>query len=89
MDEDPEFALPCIVCGKGLKNLYGDNLPDDGIVFSSHGNYGSQVFDPMDSTFLEINICDKCITQAANLNRVALGESFQTKHYQYEKWKGN
>jgi hypothetical protein len=40
-------ALPCIVCGKHLVNVFEDaeNQPADGLVITTHGNYGSTVFD--------------------------------------------
>lgn len=56
-------ALPCIICGHRLRNVTQDveNQPEEGIACISHGNYGSTVFDPMDGTFLEFNICDECL----------------------------
>lgn len=61
--------IRCIVCKKAMKNIFSAdednyNQPNDGLTFSTIGQYGSTVFDPMDSTFLEITVCDPCITQA-------------------------
>ena len=65
-------ALPCIVCSKPLENVIedADNQANDGICFTSFGQYGSTAFDPMDGSALEINICDACIVQAALLGQV-------------------
>jgi hypothetical protein len=66
-----EQALPCIVCGKNLLNVYArddggfNNQPHDGIAFYTHGHYGSTVFDPGHTYVrMEISVCDQCITEA-------------------------
>lgn len=65
------YALPCIKCGRVLENSsVGEkrplaNQPNDGISFNTNGHYGTTVFDPMDGSFIEINICDPCISQAS------------------------
>ena len=66
------IALPCIVCGKELKNISDDvdNQPEDGLAITTLGTYGSTVFDPMDGNFLEFNICDQCIVNAGEQGRV-------------------
>jgi hypothetical protein len=60
--------LPCFVCNKKLESSWGEpfndytNTPHAGTIFTSHGNYGSTVFDPMDAPEdLEITICDTCL----------------------------
>lgn len=67
--------LPCIICHKQLEYALGrrtadTNQPSGGIACTTQGHYGSTVFDPMDASFLEINICDKCMVQAAENNLV-------------------
>lgn len=60
-------ALPCIKCGKPLKNVDegSDNQPYGGTEFQTRGHYGSTIFDPMDDPFrLVVNICDTCILRA-------------------------
>jgi hypothetical protein len=54
------------VCGRELRNIFDDatNQPGDGTTFETHGHYGSTAFDPMDGTYLEINVCDPCLTAA-------------------------
>ena len=57
-------ALPCIVCGKELENIFGeesDNQPYEGTAFQSEGHYGSTIWDPMDRAYIEITVCDDCL----------------------------
>jgi hypothetical protein len=65
-------AKPCIVCGAALRNSLPDvdNQPDGGIVATSHGNYGSTAFDPMNGEFVEFNVCDACLVRAGEQGRV-------------------
>lgn len=67
--------INCIVCNKPLKNLEADasNHPIEGTAFTTCGHYGSTVFDPMDGTHLEINICDPCLSAAGEKGNVLLG----------------
>ena len=62
-------CLPCIACGRELKNVDRDadeNQPYAGTAFVSHGHYGSTAYDPMDGHYLEINICDLCLVTHAD-----------------------
>lgn len=53
----------CIKCNIELTNITSDGFhPLDGLVFSTYGHYGSSYFDPMDSTSLQIVICDHCMS---------------------------
>jgi hypothetical protein len=63
---------PCIVCGRQMRSVVGrhHNQPMDGLSFASHGSYGSTVFDPMNGSMLEINVCDPCVQLAAADGRV-------------------
>lgn len=65
-------ALPCLSCGKRLFNVHDDaeNQPERGIACTSYGNYGSEVYDPMNGEFLEFNLCDTCVSWAGNVERV-------------------
>jgi hypothetical protein len=47
-----------------------DNHPDDGCAAIVYGNYGSTVFDPLNGSYLELNICDGCLVGAALKGRV-------------------
>jgi hypothetical protein len=65
-------VLPCIACGKALEPV-GSGSPnhaDDANEFSTHGQYGSTKFDPMDGSLLVVNICDECIVSASFKGRV-------------------
>lgn len=67
--------LPCVACGKKLEHampepLTDDNQPYPGTTFHSYGHYGSTVFDPMDGTYLEINVCDECLKKAGEEGKV-------------------
>lgn len=35
--------------------------PMDATVWTSQGNYGSTLFDPMDGTYLDLFVCDPCL----------------------------
>lgn len=67
--------MDCIVCKKPLDNVTpaGVNQPSLGLAFQSHGHYGSIVFDPMNGSYLEINVCDPCLKQAGMEGRVLIG----------------
>lgn len=71
-------ALPCIVCGRKLDRV--DNMSDEtspyaGTNFSSSGHYGSTVFDPMDGSFIALNVCDPCLKAAGEQGRVVCGRT--------------
>lgn len=70
-----EDALRCIVCGSRLRNVFDDaeNQPSSGTAFESEGHYGSTQFDPMDGSYIEINVCDVCLVQARKDGRVLWG----------------
>lgn len=67
-----EFAKPCIVCGRVLRNVDvgSTNQPYEGLAFEAHGHYGATKFDPMDGSYLELNICDPCLMDAQAQGRV-------------------
>jgi hypothetical protein len=64
-------TVNCFKCNKELETQDNVclNIPNyigivyDGIIFRSHGNYGSAIFDPMpgdEKQMIEIYICDDC-----------------------------
>lgn len=65
-------SFPCIVCGGTLERAFEDyeSQPNDGVMCSATGNYGSTVFDPMDLSELAFNLCDVCLVQKAEEGRV-------------------
>ena len=62
-------SLPCIVCRRVLDDAFTEqdhNQPADATTFTSHGGYGSTVYDPMtERERLEVNVCDDCLVSAA------------------------
>ena len=55
----------------------GRNEPYAATAFVTHGHYGSTAFDPMDGTFLEINVCDPCLVRQAKAGRVVEGQDYK------------
>lgn len=66
------MVLPCIVCGSILKEIGSgsSNHADDANEFRTFGQYGSTVFDPLNGSYLAVNICDRCLTDAGRQGRV-------------------
>ena len=64
--------IPCIVCGTELNRVFHDNIaqPDDGLNFEARGHFGSTTFDPIDETYLTINVCDPCVKKSAEAGRI-------------------
>lgn len=67
--------VPCIVCKKKLGPVGSEagNHANDANSFRTSGQYGSTVFDPLDGTYLEVNICDECLTAAGEAGQVLIG----------------
>lgn len=75
------LPLPCVVCGKELSSavpagpdgVMHSNTPAGGVSFSASGNYGSALFDPMNTRDnLLLTICDDCIVEKANTGSIIL-----------------
>lgn len=59
--------------------------PSGGLVVTSHGSYGSAVFDPMDggATHLELYVCDLCLAaKAASVFHVTCGAMRRDNAYE-------
>lgn len=56
-------TLPCAVCSKPLERVDGDpDVPYDANIFTTHGHYGSTLFDPVfGGEHLELHICTACM----------------------------
>lgn len=72
------MTLPCITCGKDLESVFlpeddAENQPYGGTCFTTHGHYGSTIFDPMDGHYLELNVCDACLRRLGEEGRILLG----------------
>ena len=72
MIEFPANSFPCIICGCTLTRASSDYeaQPNNGVMCTTEGNYGSTVFDPMDGSELAFNICDDCLVKAGEQGRV-------------------
>lgn len=83
------MTLPCIACGEVLEPAVGDdvNQPRKGLAFLTRGHYGSHVFDPMDDSYLEVNICDQCLSGAREVGAVLHGKPTNpTPTMVWESW---
>jgi len=71
---DKNLVLPCISCGYQPKHVFNEetesNQPHEATCFMTQGHYGSTFFDPMDGSYLEINVCDECLKDLAAHGRV-------------------
>lgn len=60
-------TAPCIVCLKPLVNVFENTVqaqPDNAVMFTATGNYGSTVYDPGGlggGGYLQIHVCDSCM----------------------------
>ncbi len=84
----------CIVCRKELlTSMGGDGPPMDGLIFISHGNYGSTIYDPGAfedaDEFLRVVLCDACVARAAKENLVQKGQPQRRPETIYTPWPGN
>jgi hypothetical protein len=74
------LSYPCIICGVELTRVLEDfeQQPNDGIMCSSGGNYGSTVFDDaIHGEYLEFNICDPCVVRAGEQGRLWVRRKFK------------
>ena len=71
------MLVSCIVCSRDFESACaeGDNQPYGGTTFITEGHYGSTVFDPMDGSFLEINVCDPCLVEASKRRQVLTAQT--------------
>lgn len=68
MQQTPAVARPfnCICCNRSVETaMEGTTQPYAATSFNTIGHYGSTVFDPMDGSYLSINVCDDCLVKAA------------------------
>lgn len=83
------MSLPCIVCDKPLEDAMPgvDNQPHAGNAFTSHGHYGSTVFD-CEGGYLEINVCSECLIAKRNTSVFHVTEStpIVRQKYDYKFW---
>jgi hypothetical protein len=76
----PTESLPCIVCRKVLEDAVDPpsqgNQPYPGLEFTTHGHYGSTIFD-MEPGILVVNICDDCVTAASRDDIVRIRTNYR------------
>lgn len=77
--------LPCLICGKALEAVREGSRQPHGSTFTTRGQYGSAVFDPMDGTYLAVNICDPCLVDAGIAGRVLFGRILTISRPDFEK----
>ena len=72
----PREALPCAVCGAAVENMDDTyaNSPYAATAFQTHGHYGSTIFDPMNGSYLELNVCDSCVRRLGEEGKILLGQ---------------
>lgn len=75
-DYQPEYALP----GEG-----DINQPYKATAFSTPGHYGSTFFDPMDGSYIEINVCDDCLNKAVDKKQILLYNAGKKKAEIYDR----
>jgi hypothetical protein len=84
-------TLGCINCGKVLTTAFTDDhefgQPGAATMFTSHGNYGSTVFDlEPGGKFLLVHVCDECLLAAAELGDVAIVTPGRPADPRYKNW---
>lgn len=69
-------ALPCIACNAAVESIDDSyiNSPYKATAFQTEGHYGSTIFDPMNGTYLELNVCDECLRRLAAEGKILLGQ---------------
>jgi hypothetical protein len=71
--------LNCARCDREVEAVDDDyvNSPYKATAFTTHGHYGSTIFDPMNGCYLEINLCDECIALLGERDQVLMGQDFK------------
>lgn len=73
------MKLTCIKCNKELKSCFDDAVqPLGGTAFRTYGHYGSTVFDPMDGSYLDIVVCDECLSSRPDCTYKGKNTNYQT-----------
>jgi DNA-directed RNA polymerase subunit N (RpoN/RPB10) len=84
------LPLPCFTCGKTLHPVWPEsdyrNQVNDGVTFTSPGNYGSTVFDAMDRSRLVINVCDACLTALSVRTALSVPDRHPTPPPSLSRW---
>jgi hypothetical protein len=73
----------CIICAADVDNWdiahpEKDTVhPIGGTVFRTYGHYGSTVFDPMDASYLEVVVCDRCLKSRLHHTYEGVNEQYR------------
>lgn len=85
----------CFRCGRHIEWSLagvGYELPHGGVIFTSHGNYGSRVFDQVYGEQALLLICDECIEMAGDYIQIRR-KKHQAVEYEdlgtYREWDTN
>lgn len=63
--------IPCALCGSELENVQSPvNQPYGALALRSEGHYGTTSFDPMDGSYLELNVCDECVKRLRDESKI-------------------
>lgn len=88
-DSRRQRVIPCFKCGYMPESVDEEHWPEQpygATTFTSGGQYGSTVYDPMSpDRYLYINICDKCLLE----HKAQVREVFITRRasvYDYQPW---
>lgn len=90
--EDYPEAIPCLCCGKPLRDWSGDNnQPFDALEFATRGHFPSVIFDGQPGELI-VNVCDDCLLAGARAGRV-LKRTYPEPQKRgdraiFEPWKG-
>ena len=80
----------CVACEKELEEVMpGVGLqPHHGVVSHVYGNYGSGVWDPIDSPeYLLFVLCDECLTKAGQKGYVLRGRKVRAPEDDLQLWR--
>lgn len=70
----------CLLCNKELKAVFAGIIHKDGDYvqpalgnsFETYGTYGSEYFDPCDTSYLSLNLCDNCTEKSVDEGRILI-----------------
>lgn len=84
--------FPCLVCGaivgtSGVSNNYDSHCwgmtttGPGALLCRTTGNYGSTIFDPEGSEFIDFVVCDDCMIEHKDRIRMVTGNTRRAKQY--------
>lgn len=90
-----KVIAPCFKCGREFEPAGADGgvQPYGGTMFTSHGNYGSTVWDDLTpfggpDRHLLVLLCDHCVREAADAGRVVLSTArTQPTTWEHAPWR--